>query len=89
MTQPIETLTQQLIHRATDPFSLALLTGVVSSSFSFFGATGLALNGVVAATITQSERAKKGISDASALKLWEWAFHRGKVRFPKAISYSD
>ena len=84
MAQPIETLTQQLIRRATDPFGLALLTGVTSSSFFFFGATSLALNGALAATITQSERAGKGISDTSALKLWEWVFHRAKVRFSES-----
>ena len=81
MAKPIETLTQQLIHRATDPFSLAILTGVTSSSFFFFGTSGLALHGVVPAIITESERTKKGISDTSALKMWEWAFLRARVRF--------
>lgn len=81
MTKPIETLTQQLIHRATDPFSLAILTGVTSSSFYFFGAFGLALHGIIPAVITESERAQKGISDTSALKTWKWALLRSKVRF--------
>ena len=81
MTKPIETLTQQLIHRATDPFSLAILTGVTSSSFFFFGSLGLVLHGVGPAIITESERAKKGISIASGLKMWEWAFLRARVRF--------
>ena len=83
MAEPTETITQQLIHRATDPFSLAILVGVASSSFFFFGNLGLALDGILPATITESERARERISDASALKMWEWMYHRGKVRFPK------
>jgi hypothetical protein len=83
MAEPIETLTQQLIYRATDPFCLALLTGTTSSSFFLFGTLGLAVDGVLPATITESERAEKGISDISALKMWEWVFHRAKVRFHK------
>ena len=90
MAEPIETIIQQLIHRATDPFSFAILVGVASSSFFFFGNLGLALDGILPATITESERARKGISDASALKMWEWMYHRGKVRFPtKPNPYPD
>jgi len=81
MAKPIETITQQLIHRATDPFSLAILTGMASSSFFFFGSLGLALHGVVPAIITEPERTRKDISDTSALKMWEWAFLRTRVRF--------
>jgi len=81
MAEPIETLTQQLIHRATDPFSLAILTGVTSSSFWLFGSLGLVINGPMPATVTQSARAKKDISETSALKMWEWVFNRAKVRF--------
>lgn len=82
MAGPVESLTQQLIHRTADPSNLAILTGVTSSSFWLFGNLGIALDGVLPATTTESERAKKGISDASALKLWEWMFHRAKVSFP-------
>ena len=89
MSKPIETITQQLIHRATDPFSLAILTGVTSSSFYFFGNFGLALHGVAPAIITEPERAKKGVSVASGLKMWEWAFLRARVRFPKLLPRFD
>lgn len=75
-----ETITQHLVRDTTGPFGLAMLTGAISSSFFFFGNLSLAMNGVLPATITESERAKKGISDASALKLWEWMFYRAKVR---------
>ena len=83
MTDPIETLTQHLIRRATEPSSLALLTAVASSSFFFFGNLGLALNGVFPATITKSERTRNGVSEESALKLWEWAYPRARVRLQK------
>lgn len=90
MTEPIQTLAQQLIHRATDPFGLAILTGVTSSSFWLFGSLGLAINGLLPATITQSERAKRGVSETSALKMWEWMFNRAKVRGGLSPSpYSD
>lgn len=78
-----EALTQQLVHRATDPFGLAILAGVTSSSFWFFGALSLMIDGVLPVTITESERAEKGLSDTSALKMWEWVFHRARVRFSK------
>ncbi|KAF9646087.1 hypothetical protein BDM02DRAFT_3130630 [Thelephora ganbajun] len=81
MAEPIETLTQQLIRRATDPFGLAILTGMASSSFWLFGSLGISIDGAFPAIVTESERAKKGISDASALKLWEWVFHRAKKHF--------
>ena len=81
MAGPIETLTQQLIRRVTDPSSLALLAGVTSSSFWLFGSLALAMDGALAATVTESERAKKGISETSALKMWEWVFNRAMVRF--------
>ena len=81
MAEPIETLTQQFIHKATDPFGLAILTGMTSSSFWLFGNLGLVLDGLLPATINESERARKGISETSALKMWEWMFHRAKVRF--------
>jgi len=92
MAEPIQTLTQQLIHRATDPFGLAILTGMTSSSYWLFGSLGLAIHGTLPATINESERARKGISDASALKMWEWMFHRAKVRSPRKKDpppYSD
>ena len=79
MSEPLESLTQQLIRRATEPFGLAILTGVTSSSFLFFGALVLTMDGTIPATITASERAKKGISDTSALKMWDWVFHRARV----------
>lgn len=85
MAEPIEILTQQLIHHATDPFSLAILTGATSSSFNFFGNLVLALNGVTPAISTELERTRKGISDTSALKMWEWVFHRAKVRSPEPV----
>jgi len=85
MAEPIESLTQQLIHRVTNPFSLAILAGVTSSSFYFFGNLGLALNGTLQATITESERTRKGISNISALKMWEWMYNRAKVRFSTTI----
>ena len=85
MAEPTESLTQQLIHSATDPFSLAILTGVASSSFFFFGNLGLVLDGILPATITEFERAKIGLSDTSALKMWEWMYYRAKVRFPTVI----
>ena len=81
MTGPVESLTQQLVHEATNPFGLAILTGVAASSFWFFGGLALALDGALAATITESERDKRGVSVASALKLWEWMFNRAKVGF--------
>jgi len=81
MAEQIETLAQQLIHRVTTPFGLAILTGAACSSFSFFGALSLELDGVLPATATESERARKGISDTSALKMWEWMFRRGKKHF--------
>lgn len=77
----VESLAQQLVHRTTDPFGLAILTGVASSSFWFFGTFVLSLDGTLPATITELERAKKDISNTSALKLWEWMFYRGMVRF--------
>jgi len=80
MAEPIQTLAQQLIHRAIDPFGLAILTGVTSSSFWLFGSLGLAIDGLLPATITQSERAKRGVSETSALKMWEWIFNRTRVR---------
>ena len=79
MAGPVESLTQQLIHRMQDPSSFAILAGVTSSSFWVFASLGITLDGVVPATMSESERAKKGISDASALKLWEWLAHRAKV----------
>jgi len=86
MNEPTKSLPQQLIHSVTDPFSLAILTGVASSSFFFFfGNLGLMLDGIIPATITESERARKGISDVSALKMWEWMYYRAKVRFPTAF----
>jgi len=84
MAEPIETLAQQLIHRATDPFGLAILTGVTSSSFWLFGSLGLAIDGLLPATVTQSERAKRGVSETSALKMWEWMFNRARVHFVSA-----
>ena len=81
MTEPVQTLTQQLLHRTTDPFTLALLTGAASSSFWFFGALGVSAFGILPATLSESERAKKGVSDASALKLWKWMFDRAVVGF--------
>ena len=83
MAEPVKTLAQQLIHRATDPFGLAILTGVASSSFWLFGSLGLAIDGLMPAVSTQSDRAKKDISETSALKMWEWLFDRAKVRFSK------
>lgn len=85
MAEQIETLAQQLIHRVATPFGLAILTGVACSSFTFFGGLSLELDGVLSATATESERARKGISDTSALKMWEWMFRRGKVRFPETL----
>lgn len=81
MTNPVESLTQQLIQRATDPFGLTILTGVASSSFFVFGNLALALDGVFPATVNESERAKKDVSETSALKLFEWMFNRAKVCF--------
>ncbi|KAF9789768.1 hypothetical protein BJ322DRAFT_1105630 [Thelephora terrestris] len=77
----VESLTQQLTHRMSDPSILVILTAVTSSSFWLFASLGITLDGVIPATITASERAKRGISDASALKLWEWMFHRAKKHF--------
>lgn len=85
VVQPAGTLTQQLVHRVADPFGLAILAGVTSSSFFLFGGLDLAFNGVLPATITESKRVKMGVSDTSALKMWEWVFHRAKVRFPKSF----
>ena len=79
MAHSIESLTQQLAQRATDPFSLAIVTGMTSSSFLLFGGLGLALDGAFPAVITESERVQKGISDTSALKLWAWMFNRARV----------
>lgn len=81
MANSVESLTQQLVHRVTEPFGLAILTGLASSSFFFFGGVGLAVDGIIPATSTGSERAKKGLSDPVAMKLWEWMFYRAKVRF--------
>jgi hypothetical protein len=81
VTAPVESLTQQLIHRTTDPFSLALLTGVASSSYWLFGSLGIATLGTLPATFTKSDRAKAGVSDTSALKLWEWVFKHAAVSF--------
>lgn len=81
MLGPVEPLTQQLIHRFADPFGLALLTGVTSSSFWIFGNIGIALDGALPATITESERTKVGVSNASALKLWGFMYDRGKKQF--------
>jgi hypothetical protein len=78
MGQP---LTQQLVQRIADPFGLAILTGVASSSFWLFGNIAIALDGILPATSTLSGREKTGVSDASALKLWEWMFHRAKASF--------
>ena len=89
MAGPTESLTRQLIHSATDPFTVAILAGVSSSSFYFFGNLGLALDGTIPATVTRSERARKGISDTSALNLWEWMYNRGKVRFSTALPRFD
>ena len=80
MTGPVESLTQQLVQRVTDPFGLAILTGLASSSFWLFGGLELSLDGPLTATLTESERAKRGISVTSALKMWEWMFNRAKVR---------
>ena len=79
MAGPVESLTQQLVQRMQDPSSLAILAGVTSSSFWLFASLGLTLDGTLPATISESERAKKGISETSALKLWEWLAHRAKV----------
>ena len=81
MTQPLQPLTQQLVQRLVSPFGLAIVTAMASSSFWLFGSLELALDGVVPATATEAERAKKGVSDAAALKLWEWGFPRAKVSF--------
>lgn len=81
MVEPIETLTHKLICRATDPFALAILAGVTSSSFWFFGTLALAMDGILPATISESERTKMGISETSALKMWEWVLYRTVVRF--------
>ena len=89
MAESVETLTQQIVHRVTDPFGLAILTGVAISSFWFFGTLVLAMDGVLPATITQSERAERGVSETSTLKMWEWASHRAKVRFSKRSPCSD
>ena len=79
MTQPLTSVTHQLTQRLVSPFGLAIVTGVASSSFRFFGSLELALDGVFPATGTEAERAKKGVSDAAALRLWEWVFYRAKV----------
>jgi len=89
MAEPTETLVQQLILRVTDPFGLAILTGIASSSFFFFGSLVLVLDGVLPAIITEPERTKKGISDTSALKMWEWVFHRAKKHFVAAAFLSS
>ena len=82
MAEPIQSLTQRLAYRITDPFILAILTGVAFSSFYFFGNLANALDGTLPATITESERSRKDISDTSALKMWEWMYGHAKVRFP-------
>ena len=89
MAEPTGSLTKQLIHSATDPFSLAILIGVTSSSFYFFGNLIIALDGALPATITKSERTRRGVSDASALNMWEWTYNRGKVRIPIALPRFD
>jgi len=90
MAEPTESLlTQQLIHSATDPFRIAILAGVACSSFYFFGILSLALWGIVPATMTESARTRKGVSDASALNMWEWMYHGGKVRFPTPLPIFD
>jgi len=89
MAESTESLTQQLIHSATDPFNLAILAGVSSSPFYLFGNVGLALNGILPATITKSEGTRKGTSDTSALNMWEWVFNRSKVMFPTTLPPFD
>lgn len=79
MSEPVEFLTQKLIHRVADPFGLALLIGVTSSSFWIFANIGIALDGALPATITESERTKMGVSNASTLKLWVFMYDRAKV----------
>ena len=79
MSQPLQPLTEQLTQRLVNPFGLAIVTAIASSSFWFFGSLELALDGIFPATGTEAERVKKGVSDAAALKLWEWAFPRAKV----------
>ena len=80
MTEPVQGLTQQLIHHAMDPFGLAIMTGVAATSFWLFGSLSLAIDGAFPAVSTQSERAKRNISETSALKMWEWASTRARVR---------
>ena len=79
MVEPVESLTKQLVQRITDPFGLAILAGVTSSSFWFFGNFGMALDGIVPAVSTEKERGKKDVTDVSALRLWEWFYNRGKA----------
>jgi len=57
---------------------------VTSSSFWFFGSLALTMDGALPATITESERAKRGVSETSALKMWEWMFNRAKIHFASA-----
>ena len=87
MAELTKSLTQRLTYSATDPFSLAILAGVASSSFYFFGNLSLALDGTLPATITESERTRKGISDTSALQMWEWMYNRAKVRFQQPSTF--
>jgi hypothetical protein len=92
MAQPVETcqtLTQQLIQRATDPFGIVALTGVISSSYSLFGILGFGISGLTPTMITQSERPKNVISETSALKLREWMYYRAVVSGPPSSPYSD
>ena len=89
MAGPIGSLIQQLIYSATDPFSIAILIGVASSSFYVFGSLGIALDGTLPAVLTESERVRRGISDSSALNMWEWTYNRGKVRFPTTLPHFD
>ena len=84
MAEPTESLTR-LMHFATDPFSLAILAGVTSSSFYFFANVGLALIGIVPAITTKSERTRKDISDTSSLNMWAWMYNRAKVRPPTTL----
>ena len=81
-------LTQQLIQRIADPFTPAMLIAVACTSFMFFGALEMALDGILPATITKAEREKKDMSDASVLKLWEWVAPRAKVSFLRLFATS-